>query len=64
MNNQGKEDFAVLIETNSNLLAREKELLDIIIALRESYAGICMIAGIEATQYKPFKDSLKYQAID
>lgn len=59
-----EEDYQHLYEANSNLLAREAELLNAICALRESYEGICIKAGVEPMQYRPYRESQKYQRVD
>jgi hypothetical protein len=64
MDNLKAEDWQHLIDANSSLLAREKELLNVICALRESYEGICILAGFEPMQYRPYREAQVYQRVD
>lgn len=59
-----EEDLAHLNDAVSTLLAREKELLNAICALRESYEGICIKAGLEPMEYRPYREAQGYQRVD
>jgi hypothetical protein len=58
------EDMKHLLDANSSLLAREKELLNVICALRESYEGICIMANVEPMEYRPYREAQGYQPVE
>jgi hypothetical protein len=64
MDKFNQEDWEHLVDANSSLLAREKELLDAICNLRESYEGVCVKAGVEPTQYRAYREAQVYTRID